>query len=592
MTIGLSVATLLTGLLPAAVAWVGKIIIDEVVRAMDAPMIDPTQAIAWVGVEAILVAVLLGAQRTSTALRTMLGMKLGDKVSISILEKASTLSLAHFEDPETHDHIARTRREASTRPLDMLVQHFTLVRDTVALCSYGAILIGLSPYAVLLVVGAGVPGFLAELHFARASYALARRRAETHRERTYLENLVARGDFAKEVQAFGLGAELLNRFRDLTRQIYEGEKKIIRVRESVGFALGLLGLVALYGAYAWVALETAYQTLTIGAMAMYLVVFRQSQSSVTSLLTVLGGMYENHLFLTDLRALLALPARTGLTGTPTEGSKEEPQSSLPSRETRRGLKLEAVSFSYAGEGKPALSEVSLDVKAGQTWAVVGDNGSGKSTLLKILTGLYPPSQGQISLDGTPYKRWAADQLRARISPVFQDFNRFKLSAGENIGFGDVENLWSEDRWASAADRALAGGVVSGLEDGFRTRLGRWFRGGHELSAGQWQRLALARGLMKSVAPNQTEPQLLVMDEPTSALDPEAEDRLIESVREIAPDAMLVIVTHRLSTARKADKIIRLQQGQIAEQGTHAELVQADGTYAALFRTQASGYSAE
>lgn len=571
LTVLLVVSTLLAGLAPVGAAFLARIVVDAVVESL-AGSAD-AKVVAFFGIlgEGLLVGLVVAGNR-GTALGTqLLKAKLAHHVTRSILEKASRLGLGDFEDPTLNDRMEEARREATVRPLGLVTRSFLLIRNALSLIGYFAILVNLSWWAVAVLVIAGVPAFFSEARFSEVTFRFFKGHSPENRERHYLETVLTRENFAKEVGFFGLGPILLGRYDALFEGLY-GEDRRIAIRRHVwGLVLGLAGTAAFFGAYVWIVLETVGGHLSIGAMTMYIVVFRQGQAAVTTALTSLGGMYEDALYIESFDAFLAHPVRA-------EGG-----AAAEAKDPTDGLRVEDLTYTYPGAPRPALDHVSFHLRPGQTIAIVGHNGGGKSTLVKLLTRRYAPDEGRILLDGVELSEWTPEALRARVSVLFQDFNRYKLSAGENIGAGDVERFDDEAAWQAAAEQALAVSVIEELEHGFHTRLGKTFRGGTELSGGQWQRLAFARALMKA------DTELLIFDEPTSAADPRRQAELDDALSEILEGRMGVIVSHRLATARIADRILVLDHGKVIENGDHDALVAEDGVYAQLYRTQAAAY---
>ncbi|MGF1467991.1 MAG: ABC transporter ATP-binding protein [Sandaracinaceae bacterium] len=571
LTALLVVATVVGGLAPVAAAYVARVVVDAVVAASAGDAAARSTAFAALAVEAAFVAAALAATRGITYGQALLKVRLAHVVHRMILAKATSLGQADFEDPEVHDRIEESRREATVRPLSLVSRTFTLLRYALALAGYATILIQLSVWAVVVVALAGVPAFLAEARISREAFRFFRRHTPENRERHYIETLLTREENAKEVGFFGLGPRLLGRYDALFARLYAEDRRIERKRHAWGLGLGLLGTVAFFGGYVWIAVDTIEGILTLGQMTMYVVVFRQGQTAVASALTALGGIYEDALYLLNLEELVAHPA-TAPAGTATRGPRPED-----------GLRVEALSWTYPGAREPALRDVSFHVRPGETIAVVGHNGSGKSTLVKLLTRRYVASSGRVLLEGRDLREWSIDALRARIGILFQDYNRYKLLAGENIGAGDPSHFDDRSRWTRAARLGLAEQIIEDLPQGYETRLGKSFRGATELSGGQWQRLAFARALMRP------ETQLLVFDEPTSAADPARQAELDHRLAVILEDRMGLVVTHRLATARIANRILVLDAGRVREEGTHEELLAADGLYASLFQTQARAY---
>lgn len=575
LTVTLALLTLIAGLLPAAIAFVGAQLVDAVVAASAsaADQRDFQPVLGWVLFEGLLVAAMAAAQRGLSLCQALLRAQLGQRINVMILQKALTLELAQFEDSEFYDKLTRARREASTRPLSLVMRSFGLAQNAIALLSFGGLLIQFSPLAVVVLVLAGLPAFLVEAKFSGDAFRLFRWRSPDTRRQMYLETVLAREDHAKEVKLFGLGPLLLERYRDIFVRLFREDRALALRRDGWGFLLGLLATATLYGAYAWIAWSAVQGRISLGEMTMYLMLFRQGQAAVSASLAAIGGMYEDNLYLSTLYEYLDTPS--------CDAEQAGGASSGP--EPGDGVRFEQVSFRYPGAAEDALHDISLHLRPGQSLALVGENGSGKTTLIKLLTRLYRPASGRILLDGLALDGWDAATLRRRIGVIFQDFARYQLSVGENIGAGDVDAFEDRSRWEQAARSGMATDFIDSLPEGYATPLGKWFAQGRELSGGQWQKIALARAFMRRDA------DILVLDEPTAAMDAAAEASIFEHFRQLTRDRIAILISHRFSTVRMADQIVVIDRGRIVERGDHASLMASDGQYARLFSLQAAGY---
>lgn len=570
--IGLLAATVVAGVLPALAAVIGQRIVDAVVSATR----DSVYGLHWAVtryllLEALVLIAIAASQRTLSLLQNLLRARLGQKVNLLILEKAQKLSLVQFEDSEFYDRLVRVRRDASSRPLSLVMKSLGLVQNLISLTTFAVLLVRFSPWALVILVAGAIPGFISEARFSGSAFRLFGRRTPESRQQNYIESLLSHEANIKEVKLFGFAPLLLQRYRDTFERLYAEDRALTLRRDGWGFLLGAVGTIAFYAAYAWIVFETVNETISLGQMTMYLVLFRQGQSAVSSSLSSIGGLYEDGLYLSDLFEYLAQP-ETVSSGSLTQGAH-----------AGEGLRFEQVSFIYPGGERPALSNISFELKHGQTLALVGENGSGKTTLIKLLTRLYTPSSGRILLDGTDLQDWDEYALRRRIGVIFQDFIRYQFKAGENLGVGDIEAFSDRSRWSEAARKGMAAAFIEQMEEGYETQLGRWFAGGRELSGGQWQKVALSRAYMRESA------DILILDEPTAALDPEAEAGVFEQFRAQAGQQMSILISHRFSSVRGADQIIVLDQGTVLESGSHPQLLALNGRYAHLFDLQAQGY---
>jgi ATP-binding cassette subfamily B protein len=567
LTATLMVMTVAAALVPPATAWAGKRIVDGVVarRAHD--------TMVWVSVELGLVAAQTLIQRALALVTQILGLRLGIDVNIAILEKAVGLPLPAFEDSEFYDKMTRARREASTRPLQLVRESFGLVQGMVTLAGYAALLLRFSPWVVLVLLAATIPATAAEMHASKLTFQLRNRRSQEWRKLVYLEHVLANDEHAKEVKLFMLGPPLLGRYRDLAGRLFQDDRTVA-VRRAAGQLLSLIATVAFYGAYLVMALAAARGHISIGNLTLYVVAFRQGQQAFQSIVGSIGSIYEQNLYMSNLFDFLdSRPS----------SAPSRPPAETVAAQGAPGLAFDRVSFRYPGKADWAIRDVSLVIPRGTSLALVGDNGAGKTTLVKLLTGLYEPTEGRVLLDGCEIASWDESTLRSRLGVVFQDFNQYQLSARDNVGLGSVDHLDDDERIARASEEGGAAEVIAALPHGLQTSLGHWFKDGMELSGGQWQKIALARAFMRQEA------DILVLDEPTASLDADSEHHVFERFRALARGRTTIVISHRFPTVRMADRIVVLNHGRIVEQGTHDELVAARGRYAHMFELQASGY---
>ncbi|HEX6638618.1 MAG TPA: ABC transporter ATP-binding protein [Steroidobacteraceae bacterium] len=571
----LGFCTVLAGVLPSGVAWVGARIVDSVYWATRATANGQEMSIMptvwWVVAEAGILVVITAAHRGITLCQSLLKAQLAHRVNVLILEKALTLSLTHFEDSEFYDKLTRARREASSRPLSLVMRTSGLFQNALQISSFAVLLAGFSPWAVFILLFGGLPAFFAETKFSGDAFRLFRWRAPETRMQTYLETAVAREDHVKEVKLFDLGKLFLGRYKAIYEGLYEKDRNLTVRREGWGFTFTMVSIAALYSAYAWCAIEAARGMISVGDMTMYIMMFRQGQAAVTASMGNIGGMYEDNLYLSTLYEYLEVEVEPSR-GTAVSGPNPE-----------AGVQFENVEFRYPGADKPAITGINLQIRRGQSLALVGENGSGKTTLIKLLTRLYRPTYGRILLDGRDLNEWDEEVLRRRIGVIFQDFVRYQLMVGENIGAGDVREFENRERWADAAAEGKAAPFIDEMPNQYETQLGKWFKDGRELSGGQWQKIALSRAFMRKDA------DILVLDEPTAAMDAAAEAEVFEHFRSLMGRKIGIVISHRFSTVRMADEIIVLDQGHIVERGGHDALMQEDGIYAKLFTLQARGY---
>lgn len=587
---------LLGSALPLGIAWVGKQLVDAVVARSEG------LALRWVLVELALVVLTALASRGAALVRQVLGARLGVDVNSAILEKASRLELAAFEDSELYDRMTRARREASSRPLALVSDAFSLVQNTLTLGGYIALLVGYGAWVAALLLLSTVPATLAEVKYSKEQFKLRNWRSPESRKLLYLEHALASDEHAKEIRLFDLAELFLARYRTLAEAFYAEDARLAVKKSSATTGLSLLATLALYGTYATVALLAARGSLTLGTMTLYVLAFRQGQTAFQAALSSLGAIYEHNLYMSNLFSFLGdaadvAPSRRApvvagpVVADPPVAASAASEASEASARARRGavVRFEGVGFKYPGKEEWALRGIDLTLGDGEKVALVGHNGAGKTTFVKLMTGLYAPTEGRVTIDGRDVRGEgtnAAEERRAllaRFGVVFQDFNQYQLSLGENVGVGSVPRMDDEPHVLQAASLGGAGELVDTLAGGLEAPLGHWFRGGVELSGGQWQKIALSRAFMRDDA------DILVLDEPTAALDAESEHAVFERFHELAEGRTTLVISHRFPTVRMADRIVVLEGGHVKEEGSHEALVALGGTYARLFALQAKGY---
>jgi ATP-binding cassette, subfamily B, bacterial len=558
--------TAISAALPPLMAYVGKLIIDAVV----AKSIDRT--IHMVLAEFALIAGISMVQRLLFLARTLLGNRLGIEVNSMILAKAAQLSLAQIENSEFYDKLNRARQEASIRSLQMVTDTFQFIQNALTLFAYITLLFAYSVWAVLGLVIASIPATWAEMFFSTVGFRLYNWRSPERRKLAYMEYVLANDAHAKELRVFNLGQRFLERYRALAEKFYKEDTALSTRRTLWIIFLSFLSSGAFYACYLTIAMAAARGELTLGNLTLYVVVFRQGQQAFQSCLAAIGGLYEHNLYMSNLFEFMAIPLDI-LPGS-TKAAAGIPQD---------GIYFDHVSFKYPNRENLTLKNIVLHIPKGESAAVVGSNGAGKSTLIKLLCGLYQPTEGAIYLDGKNLRDWSPGALLQRMSLVFQDFNKYQLSLQENVGVGEVQHIENEKHVAGAMTRAGADELLEQLPQGLQSSLGNWFKGGVELSGGQWQKIAVSRAFMREDA------DILILDEPTAALDPEAESAAFQKFHELTKGKTSLIISHRFPIARLADHIVVIEKGEILEEGSHNELIKASGRYAELFNLQAKGY---
>jgi len=568
-----AVLTVVQGVLPAITLYFSKAIVDGVIKAFQVQTRVQTQHVLtlvalWFGVQ--LLASLL--QTVSQLVSSLQSDLLSNYISVRLMEKANALDLSYFENAQFYDKLENARREAGYRPSQMVTQLFGLLRSTVTLVSVIGVLASLSWWLVLLVVAVSIPSFIYQAKYSGQFFSLLTGRAPDQRRLNYLGYLLTTDTPVKELRIFGLHGTLLERYRQIFAKFYKENRDLTVRRTASQFALGALGTVVSGLTYIYVVLEVIAGHITVGGLTLYYQAFQQSQSQVSNILSGIGSTYENSLFLSNLFAFLAyapeLPVRADPLPVPTP--------------IRDGIVLDHVSFKYPGTEKWVLEDISFAIRPGETVALVGANGAGKTTLVKLLTRLYDPTEGRITIDGINLRDFDPAALRSRVGVIFQDYVKYQLTAGEKIGFGRIEAMDEAGRIERSAVEAGADAVIAALPQGYATPLGRWFQDGQELSIGQWQKVALARAFMRDA-------DLLILDEPTSSLDVRSEYEVFQAFGDLTEGKMAVLISHRFSTVRMAARIVVIEDGRVIENGSHDELILRGGRYTELFDMQAASY---
>jgi len=582
LTAGNLFLRLLRALLPVATLYVGKLIIDEVIRLagtdtlppdlsswMASGLLDRLALLLIIELTLAILADVLG--RVVSLLDSLLSERFTNATSVQLMEHAALLDLEDFEDSELQDKLERARRQTSGR-MTLMTQVFGQAQDVVTIVSFSAGLLVYAPWLIVLLLIALVPAFLGEAHFNAQSYSLDYRRTPERRELDYLRQTGASVETAKEVKIFGLNAFLLDRYRVLAARFYEANRRLAERRALWGALLTAVGTFGYYVAYAFIAWRTLRGEFTIGDLTFLSGAFRRLRNLLEGLLISFSQVAGQALYLDDLFSFFEIE--------PEIVSPENPRP-FPSP-IATGFAFEDVGFRYPGAERWAVRNLTFTLRAGEVLALVGENGAGKTTLVKLLARLYDPDEGRILLDGHDLREYDLVELRSNIGVIFQDFVRYQMTAAENIAVGRIEAAGDRERIVAAAQASMADEMIRRLPNGYDQMIGKRFRNGVELSGGEWQKVAIGRAYMRDA-------QVLILDEPTAALDARAEFEVFQRFKELSEGKSAVLISHRFSSVRMADRILVLAEGQLEAAGTHEELLTHSRRYAELFELQAAGY---
>ncbi|HKO42844.1 MAG TPA: ABC transporter ATP-binding protein [Pyrinomonadaceae bacterium] len=589
-TLAMIALRLVRAFIPLAILWIGKLIIDEVVAARASAL---ATSYLW---KLVLLEIALAfagetLSRASAVVESLLGDLFSNRTSVMLMEHAATLDLYQFENPAFYDQLDRARRQTTGR-IGLLAQLLSMGQDLITLVSLSAALLIYSTWLLLLLAVAVIPSFLSEAHYASLQYSLLFRRTPERRQLDYLRYLGGSDRPAKEVQMFGLAPWLVERYRKVSDEFYEENKRLTLRRSLAASALSLVGLIGYYGAYAVILVRAVTGAISLGSLTFLAAAFMRSRDLLQRLLSGAGEIYTQCLYLKDLFDFFETRPTI----------KSHPGAPHVPRPIRQGFVFENVGYRYPESESWALRGINFSLRPGERLALVGGNGAGKTTLVKLLARLYDPTEGRILLDGRELREYDLESVRRNVGVIFQDFYRYDLRFEENIGVGEIEQVRDyldsngttnaadldlngnepPASIVSAAEKSLAATLLPRLPEKYQQVLGRRFEGGVDLSGGEWQKVALARAYMRDA-------QVLILDEPTASLDARAEYEVFSKFAGLMQGRMAVIISHRFSTVRMADRLVVLDEGRVVEEGSHDELIERGGLYSELFSLQAQGY---
>jgi ATP-binding cassette subfamily B protein len=565
------ICRLFAALVPLAILAVTRQIIDSIYRLTSTHTPLPGSFWWMVFLEFALASLAMVMSRIIDFCDSRLADKFTYYINVRIMEHAASLDLVSYEDPRFYDTLERARVQGTDR-IGMIQATGRLVQEFITTVSLAASIFLFSPWILFTLILCTLPTFLNETHFAFLGYALNSQQTASRREMEYFRVLGGCKESAKELRLFGLGSFLVDRYRALSHEVHQQTFELARRRLLIGLFFALLGTIGYYGSYAFAIHETVIGVLSLGTLTLLAGAIAGANSNMQAVLGTFSSIAGQALFLTDLLEFFAVKPKVF----------SKPNAMLVPRPIQRGFEFKNVSFSYPGSSKLVLDNINFRLETGERIALVGKNGQGKTTIVKLLTRLYEPTSGQILLDGIDIREYNLQDLWKEIGVIFQDFMRYELPCFENIAMGRIEERKNAPRIHAAAHKSLADEVISGLPQRYDQRLGCRFEGGVDLSGGEWQKIALARAYLR-------DSQLLILDEPTASLDARSEHEVFERFAELTSGKMALLISHRLSTVRMADRILVLENGKIAEQGPHEQLIKIGGGYAKMFELQAASY---
>lgn len=575
LTLLLGAATFFQAVLPAISIYINKLLIDAIVDAIGHTerVNHDLSIIIFLGIMQFAISGGASLFATLTGMcRQLLQTATANRIEYMIMEHANALDQSFFEQSTFYDALRNAQREATMRPVMMITGLFDLFRDIFTFASMIVLLVRLQWLLAPIILTASIPAFISNTKYGWQSFQLMQEQSLARRIMLYLSMLLTTDTYRKEIRVFQLGNFFLERFKTLSTQILHEDRSLYTKRSLIGFFWGLLTLLVSSGTFLYVALLALYSRITLGDVTLYAQAANAAQTSFQNLLASFSTMYENNLYMSILFDVLA--------STPQIRSPQHP---APLQEPfKQGIEFQHVTFSYAGSEKPSLHNVSFTLDPGETLAIVGSNGAGKTTLIKLLARLYDPQVGEIRINGRNIREYSLEDLHAKMGIIFQDYISYQLTAQENIGVGNLQLLNDIASIEEAARKSGADTIIAKLPDSYSTMLGRWFEQGHQLSGGEWQKIALARAFIRDA-------QILILDEPTASLDAQAEYELFQHIRDLTRGRTTIFISHRFSTVRLADRILVIEQGEVVEQGRHEELLAQGGRYAELFNLQAESY---